>query len=167
MRIPLHFVFLLFVLAEIAGFIVVGKAIGILPTLGLLLAAMVLGLLLLRQQSVATLLSVRAELAAGGTPARPIAEGAVLAAASLLIMLPGFLTDIAGILLFIPPRAALAVADGRRAQRASAGGAQPGTGSRRSRSRRLRIAAGIASELEKSLAGSRRSRGVDCSPPAC
>ena len=99
---PISLIFLALVLGEIAGFIVVGKAIGVLPTLGLILLGMAAGVLLLRRQGFATLMRVRDDLAAGRHPARPLAEGALLAFAALLIILPGFLTDTIGILLFVP-----------------------------------------------------------------
>jgi UPF0716 protein FxsA len=101
-RIPFSLVFLTLILGEIAGFILVGQAIGVLATLGLVLLGMVAGVLLLRRQGVATLMRVRANLAADRPPARPLAEGAILAFAALLIILPGFITDIVGGLLFIP-----------------------------------------------------------------
>jgi UPF0716 protein FxsA len=103
MRLPFSLVFLLLVLGEIAVFIRVGEAIGVLATLGLTLFGMVAGALLLRWQGLATLMRVRAEMEAGRTPARPLSDGAVLALGALLIILPGFLTDFAGILLFVPP----------------------------------------------------------------
>ncbi len=102
MRIPFSFLFLALVLGEIAGFVLVGEAIGVLGTLGLVLLGMVAGVALLRHHGVETLMRVRSELAANRPPARPLAEGAILALASLLIILPGFLTDIAGVLLFVP-----------------------------------------------------------------
>jgi UPF0716 protein FxsA len=102
MRIPFSLVFLALVLGEIAGFILMGETIGVLPTLGLVLLGMVVGVLLLRRQGIATLMRVREELAADRPPARPLAEGALLAFAALLIILPGFLTDLVGILLFVP-----------------------------------------------------------------
>lgn len=108
MRIPFSLIFLFLVLAEIAVFIQVGAAIGVLATLGLTLLGMIVGAILLRAQGTATLMRVRAEIEAGRTPARPLGEGAALAAAALLIILPGFLTDLMGLLLFLPPvRAAL------------------------------------------------------------
>lgn len=102
MRIPVSILLLFIVLAEIATFILVGDAIGVAATLGLVLLAMVAGIMLVRRQGVATLNRMRADLAAGRLPARPLAEGAVVAFAGLLMILPGFLTDIAGLLLFIP-----------------------------------------------------------------
>jgi UPF0716 protein FxsA len=101
-RIPVSFLLLGFLFAEIAGFILVGQAIGVLPTLALVLLSMVAGVLLLRWQGVATLIRVRRELAENRAPTRPLAEGALLAVASLFLIVPGFLTDILGLLLFIP-----------------------------------------------------------------
>jgi UPF0716 protein FxsA len=120
MRIPFSLLFLSFVFAEIAGFILVGEAIGVLPTLGLVLFAMVAGVLLLRHQGTTTLMRVRDDLAANRVPARPLAEGAFLAAAAILIIVPGFLTDILGLLLFVPfVRAAILRAARSRVTKAS------------------------------------------------
>jgi UPF0716 protein FxsA len=121
MRIPFSLAFLLLLLAEIATFIWVGEAIGVLATLGLILFGMIAGAILLRRQGVATVMRVRAEMEAGRAPARPLAEGAATAVGALLIILPGFLTDLAGLLLFVPPvRGALIRAIGRRARTATA-----------------------------------------------
>ena len=114
MRVPLYIAVLAFVLAEIAVFIIVGEAIGVAATLALTLLAMIAGVMLLRHQGMTTLLKIRADAAAGRLPARHVAEGAVLAVAALLMILPGFLTDIVGVLLFIP---ALREAAWRRASR--------------------------------------------------
>jgi UPF0716 protein FxsA len=103
MRIPFSVLFLLLILGEIAVFIQVGEAIGVLSTLGLTLFGMVAGALLLRFHGMATLVKVQAEIEAGRTPGRPLADGAMSAVAALLIMIPGFLTDAMGILLFLPP----------------------------------------------------------------
>lgn len=102
MRFPLRLILLLVILAEVAGFVIVGSAIGLAPTLALVLASMVTGVFILRRQGLATLKSIRSEMDAGRAPARPLFDGAVVAFAALLLIVPGFLTDIAGILLFIP-----------------------------------------------------------------
>jgi UPF0716 protein FxsA len=102
MRIPVSLIVVSFILAEIAAFILVGEAIGVLATLGLVLFGMVAGSVLLRRQGLATLMKVQADLAAGRAPARPLAEGAVLSVAALLIVLPGFVSDLIGIALFVP-----------------------------------------------------------------
>jgi UPF0716 protein FxsA len=127
MRVPISFLLLLFVLAEIASFVLVGEAIGIAGTLALTLAGMVAGCVLLRRNGIATLVGIRAELEAGRTPARPLAEGAVLAVAALLLILPGFISDIVGLLLLVPwVRGALWRLAARRIDiRTTARGSQP------------------------------------------
>jgi UPF0716 protein FxsA len=102
MRVPFSLIVLALLLAEIAAFILVGEAIGIGATLALVLLSTIAGVLLLRRQGVATLMRIRAESAAGRVPAKPLLEGAVLAIAALLLIIPGFITDVAGFLLFIP-----------------------------------------------------------------
>jgi UPF0716 protein FxsA len=102
MRIPVSVIAVTYMLAEIAGFILVGEAIGVLPTLGLIVLGMVAGTMLLRLQGFSTLRKVQADLAAGKAPARPLAEGAAQAAGALLIIVPGFVSDIVGIALFVP-----------------------------------------------------------------
>jgi UPF0716 protein FxsA len=102
MRVPLSLIALAFVLAEIATFIIVGEQIGVLGTLGLTVLAMVAGIVLLRHQGVATLARIRTEVDAGRVPARPLADTAVLAVAALLMIVPGFISDVVGIALFIP-----------------------------------------------------------------
>jgi len=99
----LPFLLLLLPLAEIGTFIWVGGRIGVGWTLLLVVAAVVLGLMLLRRQTLSTLRRARAEARAGRVPEREIVHGALIALAGLLLVIPGFLTDIAGLLLFLPP----------------------------------------------------------------
>ncbi len=102
MRFPLSIFVLGLIFAEIAAFVLVGQAIGVLGTLALTLLAMVAGALLLRWTGVATLLRIRAEVAAGRAPTRALVDGAIGAIAALLLMLPGFITDLIALLLLIP-----------------------------------------------------------------
>jgi UPF0716 protein FxsA len=89
-------------LLEIAVFILVGGQIGVAATLLLTLVTAVAGAMLLRHQGLATLRRIRAELAADRIPARQLADGAMIAAAGLLLLTPGFVTDIIGLTLFLP-----------------------------------------------------------------
>jgi UPF0716 protein FxsA len=102
MRVPVPVIVITFVLAEIAGFVLVGKAIGVAATLGLVLLGMLVGTLLIRHVSLEALRRARADLTAGRATAQPLAEGAVLGFGALLILVPGFLSDLLGIALFIP-----------------------------------------------------------------
>ena len=90
-------------LAEIATFIQVGQWLGLGPTLALVLLAGVAGILLIRHQSLATLGAVRASLARNQVPAAELADAACVLIAGFLLILPGFISDIAAILLLVRP----------------------------------------------------------------
>jgi len=90
-------------LLEIAGFVVVGRQIGALATVGLVIASSIAGGLLLRHQGLGVMARIRAEMEAGHDPSRQLAHGAMIVVAAVLLIVPGFITDIIGILLFLPP----------------------------------------------------------------
>lgn len=94
---------LLLPLIEIAGFVIVGRQIGVFPTLALTLATSVAGGMLLRHQGFGVMARIRNEVAAGHDPSRELAHGVMILLAGLLLVIPGFFTDIIGILLFLPP----------------------------------------------------------------
>lgn len=100
--IVVFFLFLLPIL-EIAGFIVVGGRIGVLPTIGLTLLSVVVGVALLRSQGAGAVSRIRAAAGSGKVPGRELAHGAMIMLAGILLIIPGFLTDIVGLLLFLPP----------------------------------------------------------------
>ena len=87
---------------EIALFIVVGSEIGVLPTLALVFLAMVVGSVLMRRQGLGTLMKIRRGLDAGEVPAEQMGHAALITVAGVLLMIPGFATDIVGLALFIP-----------------------------------------------------------------
>lgn len=89
--------------AEIWVMIEVGRDIGALPTIALILATAGLGMLLFRIQGMATLARVQEHLDRGETPVGELLSGLGLLVAGLLLLIPGFLTDAIGLILFIPP----------------------------------------------------------------
>ena len=100
------FLFLLFVLVpviEIALFIRVGGAIGLFPTLAIVLGTAALGTWLLRREGMATLARARTRMAAGELPADQLVEGLLLFAGGLMLLTPGFMTDAAGFACLLPP----------------------------------------------------------------
>ncbi|WP_027169579.1 FxsA family protein [Mesorhizobium sp. WSM3224] len=104
MRISFIPLFLLLLpLLEIAGFVVVGREIGALATVGLVLLSSVAGSLLLRHQGFGVMARVRTEMDAGRDPSRQLAHGAMIVLAAILLIIPGFITDIFAILLLLPP----------------------------------------------------------------
>jgi UPF0716 protein FxsA len=92
---------------ELYVIIQVGQAIGIVPTLALLLADAVLGSLLLRHQGRGAWRRFNEALAARRFPAREVADGVMVAVGGTLLLTPGFVTDIFGLILLIPPTRAL------------------------------------------------------------
>ncbi len=89
-------------LVEIAVFIQVGGWIGLGPTLVLVILTAILGTWQLRAQGLATLLRAREQVERGALPGREIFDGACLLVAGALLLTPGFVTDAAGFLLFLP-----------------------------------------------------------------
>lgn len=102
MRLPVLPLILLLPFAEIAGFVIVGREIGVLPTLGLVVLSAVVGFALLRIQGLGILDRIRREMERGNVPGREMTHGVMIVLAGFLLMLPGFITDILGLLLFIP-----------------------------------------------------------------
>lgn len=116
---------------EIYVLIKVGHEIGALWTIVLLFAIAALGSALLRLEGLATLRKVQAAMARGEVPTAAILDGLVLVVAGVLMVTPGFVTDLFAFLLLLPPlrRAIGALMASRlmlRAQgRAAPGGARP------------------------------------------
>ena len=95
--------FLLVPVAEIAVFVQVGSRIGAGMTVLLVVVSAVVGVWLVRRQGLATATRVQAMVARGESPALGMLEGLALLAAGVLLVIPGFLTDIAAFVLLIPP----------------------------------------------------------------
>ncbi|MCC7046670.1 MAG: FxsA family protein [Alphaproteobacteria bacterium] len=100
---PLLALFILVVFAEIATFIAVGKAIGVLATLALLALSLVGGLMLVRVLGLDALRRAEASLARGESPAGAVFDAACVALAGVLLALPGFLSDIVALCLLLRP----------------------------------------------------------------
>lgn len=89
-------------IVEIALFIKVGGAIGLLPTLAIVIATAVAGTALMRRQGMQALARLQASIERGEDPIGPIAEGALILVAGILLLTPGFFTDTVGLLLLVP-----------------------------------------------------------------
>ncbi|HTJ63606.1 MAG TPA: FxsA family protein [Alphaproteobacteria bacterium] len=87
-------------LAEIATFIVVGNAIGVLRTLMLIVVSAAVGFIMLRDAGIMTAFRLQRQR---GDQAAILAEGGTRMLAGLLLLIPGFLTDLAALLILIPP----------------------------------------------------------------
>jgi UPF0716 protein FxsA len=99
--------FLVLPIAEIYVIIKVGEAIGILPTLALLILDGFVGAALARSQGRAAWERFNRALAEGRVPARETFDGAMIIFGGALLLTPGFITDVVGFCLLIPPTRAL------------------------------------------------------------
>jgi UPF0716 protein FxsA len=102
-------------IAELAVFVVVAMQIGIVWSLALTIAASFAGLLLLKIAGRASLAHVRVALADGRVREAEITGGSFFTGlAGILLVVPGFVTDVVALLLLLPPvQRALSAALGR------------------------------------------------------
>jgi UPF0716 protein FxsA len=102
--------FLAVPLIEIGLFIQVGGAIGLWPTLGIVVLTAVLGTWLVRTQGALAVGQLRASFSRLEDPAEPLAHAAMILISGALLLTPGFFTDAVGFALLMPPvrRAAFA-----------------------------------------------------------
>lgn len=89
-------------LVEIALFVLVGGAIGVWATLGLVVLSAVLGMAVVRLHGLQALMRMRRSLEAGEDPVGSMAHGALTVLAGLLLIVPGFFTDAVGLVLLVP-----------------------------------------------------------------
>ncbi|WP_397451479.1 FxsA family protein [Pseudomonas sp. NA-150] len=96
------FLFLLFPVLELFVLVKVGMAIGFLPTFLLVVATSMLGLFLIRVAGFATALRARESLSRGELPAQQMLEGLMVAVGGGLLLLPGFISDVLGLICLLP-----------------------------------------------------------------
>ena len=89
-------------LIELYFLIEIGSQIGALSTIGLSIFTALLGGALVRIQGFSVLMRVREAMGRNQVPALEMLDGAILLVAGLVLLLPGFFTDIIGFLLLIP-----------------------------------------------------------------
>ncbi|TGA99264.1 FxsA family protein [Sporolactobacillus shoreae] len=94
--------FLIYVLAEISLLIWVGRQFGVLNTLLLLLISAILGIWTVRKQGFSILQKIRDDLSERRIPGNPLLDGLCLILGGFLFVIPGFISDAAGLLLLIP-----------------------------------------------------------------
>ena len=95
-------VLVLWPIIEIAVFLQVVDWIGVLNTLALMLAISLCGAWMVKRQGIGTLARMRRELDDGRIPTGPMTDGALLATAGFLLLIPGFVTDAFGLALLVP-----------------------------------------------------------------
>jgi UPF0716 protein FxsA len=107
MRLLLIVLFIIVPIAELALLIQVGQAIGVWWTILLLIADAMLGSWLLRSQGRAAWRRFNETLNKGGLPHREVIDGVLIIFGGALLLTPGFITDVFGLLFLIPPTRAV------------------------------------------------------------
>ncbi|MFD4669544.1 FxsA family protein [Lentzea sp. NPDC058450] len=100
---PLFALLLLGMFAEIAVMVAVGNAIGGLWMIALLLVGTLVGLSLVRRQGAQVMAAFRESVFNRQQPHQEMADGVLIATAGALIMVPGFISDVAALFLLFPP----------------------------------------------------------------
>ncbi len=98
----LFLLFLTVPLVEIYFLIQIGQEFGALRTVLLCILTAALGAILLKIQGILTLLRAREKLRQGEIPADNLLEGLILLIAGVLLLTPGFITDVIGFLCLVP-----------------------------------------------------------------
>ena len=102
-RLLLIVLFIIVPIAELALLIQVGSWIGFWPTLALLVLDAVLGSMLMRSQGRAAWRRFNVAIEEGRAPAREALDGVLVIFGGVLLLTPGFITDIFGFLFLFPP----------------------------------------------------------------
>ena len=103
MLLRLFLLFTIVPVVELALLIRIGGLLGLGPTLLLVIGTGAAGAWLARREGLRAWLAVRDELQGGGLPGESLVHALLILAAGVVLITPGVLTDIAGILLLIPP----------------------------------------------------------------
>ncbi len=98
----LFVLFIIIPIIEITVIMQVGALLGVWPTVAIVMLSAWLGAKYVRQQGLATLQSVQTKMAQGEMPSGEIVTGLMLLVAGVLLVTPGFVTDILGLSLLIP-----------------------------------------------------------------
>jgi UPF0716 protein FxsA len=98
---------LLYLVVEIVALVALGSAIGLGWTLLVLLAGSVLGLWLARREGVRAAQALAEAISNRRVPTAELTDSMLVAAGGVLLFVPGLVTDVAGLLLLLPPTRAL------------------------------------------------------------
>jgi UPF0716 family protein affecting phage T7 exclusion len=95
--------FVVMPLIELAVFVQVAQWIGVLDALGLLILVSIVGVFIVRHQGIGVYRRVREEIRSGIVPTVQLVDGLLILIAGVLLILPGFVTSVVGLLLLLPP----------------------------------------------------------------
>jgi UPF0716 protein FxsA len=99
----LALVFLVVPFLELLVILQVGRTIGALNTIGVLVLVSVVGAWLVKREGLGVLRRAQAQVNRGSVPGNELVDGVFILFAGALLLTPGFLSDVVGILLLLPP----------------------------------------------------------------
>lgn len=102
-RLALGILFVALPILEMALLIATGRRIGFWATLSLLIAAGMIGIVILSRQSITAVRKTQEAVARGEPPVAPVLDSMFLVLAGAFLIIPGLLTDVLALLLLIPP----------------------------------------------------------------
>jgi UPF0716 protein FxsA len=94
---------LLYVIAEMALLIAMGRHLGLIPTIIIVLGGGIVGGWIARWQAVQSAMRARSRLASGVLPTAEMTDGFLILLAAVLFIIPGVLSDVLGLALLFPP----------------------------------------------------------------
>jgi UPF0716 protein FxsA len=100
-------VFIVFSLVEIYVLVTVGQAIGALNTIALVIIIALIGAWLAKHEGASVLRRIQNQLNAGKMPNNELIDGGLILTGAILLITPGFVTDIIGIFFLLPPTRAV------------------------------------------------------------
>jgi UPF0716 protein FxsA len=103
LRLAVGLAFIVVPVLELALLIKTGQVIGVWATVALLVTTALTGALIISRQSLSVLRRTLEAIAEGRPPVAPVLDGLFLLAAGALLLTPGLMTDVAALLLLIPP----------------------------------------------------------------
>jgi UPF0716 protein FxsA len=125
----LALVFIVVPLVELYVIVQVGQEIGVLATILLLFVVSIVGAWLARHEGFVVFQRVRERVERGEVPGKELVDGMLVMLGGVLLLSPGFVTDVVGILLLFPPTRVAARTFLRRRFRVQVLGGPPGPGS--------------------------------------
>lgn len=98
----IFFAIILYIYCELSLLVSVGSAIGVFPTILLLIAISALGVWFVKLRGLYTMLAIRKDLAEGKLPTDAMINSVLFIIAGVLLIIPGFISDILAILCVLP-----------------------------------------------------------------
>jgi UPF0716 protein FxsA len=99
----LALVFIVVPFVELFVILQVGHAIGVLNTVGLLVLVSIVGAWLVKREGLGVLRRAQLQMQRGAVPGNELVDGVLVLLAGALLLTPGFVSDVLGILLLLPP----------------------------------------------------------------